>query len=526
MPQPSITFNLGQGGLGQPAQGQDYISGMQFYGTAPGTFVANIPQAVFSLPDAVTKGITNDYADETAATGTYLITTKGNTGDTIVAIITEALPNGKTQTVNLGLYTVGSSDTTIALQGAAWAAIINAGTYSHGYSASFTTATLTITARKGLGINLNSGTPLGITLTGAFAGTITQFSGGVYSKKILWYYQIAEIYRNYPQAKVWVMFTASPSILFTELQTLQAAANNGECRRIGVYSFTARTAANVITDLGAMNTIGTTLFNNYMPCEFIYSPNIQTVSDLSTLINLQNTTYPYASVCIGQDGANVGTTATPGGAQLYVNSGVSVGAVGAAVATKAKGAISQNIGEVGAFNLSNGLELAVPAFTNGQLASALTANLLNQLDGYRYIFLTTYTNFTGTYFNSDYTAAPQTSDYNSLARNEVIQKAVRGLYAGILPLLKSRINLNSDGTLTEVSMQQFKTNASPTLIQMATAGDLSSGMVLNGKLAKGVITIDPTQNVLSTNKIVIAIKLLPVGYANFITVNIGFVPTL
>ena len=508
MSQAAITFNLNPNGLGQPPLGTDYIRGLQLYGTAPGSFGTTATQAVYSLSDAETKGITNNYSDETAATGTYEITTKGATGDTINITITEPNPNSTSTDVDLGTYTIVSGDSTIALLGASLAAFINAGTYIHGYSATFNTATLTITARQGMGIALNSGSPITVTATGTHAGTTTQFSGGAYSKKAIWHYHISEYFRAYPNGKLWINFTSSPSSNFTELTTL-VNASEGECKAIGVYSFTARTVAQVASDLTAMQAIAVTAAAAYKWCNFIYAPNIAAVTDLSTLKNGQTYTNYYTNVCVGQDGDGAG-------AQLYVNSGVSISCIGNLLGTSSKAAVSQNIGEVGAFNLTDGTELAVPAFSNGSLASSLATSLLDQLDGYRYIFLTTYTGYSGTFYNNDYSFCVQTSDYNTLSRNLTIGKAQRGVYSGTLPLLKSRLYLNADGTLTNTTSEQFRSAGYPALNQMVVDGDLSAQDII----------VDPTQDVLSTNTVAETIKLLPVGIANYIEVNIGYVPKL
>lgn len=506
MARSAVSINLGQGGLGQAALNTDSYSGLQLYGTAPGSFATTACQPVYSLEDAVNKGISNDYSDETPATGSYLITTKGNTGDTVLLSVVEPNPNGVSTTVGLGTYTVGSSESTIALQGAAWAVIINAGTYSHGYSASFTTATLTVTARKGLGIALNSGTPIVTTFNAGtgFAGTITQFSGGVYSKKAVWYYTISEFFRANASTKLWVQFTATVGSTYSELLTLQSTAK-GECKRIGVLNLTARTAANVTADGSLLQAIATTLRGLFTPAEFIYAPNIKAISNVSTLQNQQGQTNKDVAVVIMQDG-----NAT--GAQLYVNSGVSIPALGCVLGTSSAAAVSQDIGEIGAFNITNGVELAVPAFTTGELASSLSASVLDQLDAYRYIFATNLSNYSGTYINNDWTCIAQTSDYNRLCRNLVINKASVGIYTGVLPLLKSRLILNADGTLNEVTIQQFLTAAGTPVGQMQKDGDVSAYEV----------TVDPTQDVLSTNKIIVAVKIVPVGIADFIQINLGF----
>ncbi len=175
----NITFVLGQGGLGRPLTGQDHISGLVFYcanGSLPSGFsTTNRIKQLFSVADAETAGILANYNDETAATGSYLVTAAGSNGDT--ATITVAEPFGVT--VTLGTYTKTASETTVNNVATAIAAMINAGTNTHGYTAVASTATVTITAKKGLGVFLNTGTPLVVTVVGAIAGTLTQFTGGV-----------------------------------------------------------------------------------------------------------------------------------------------------------------------------------------------------------------------------------------------------------------------------------------------------------------------------------------------------------
>jgi predicted Zn-dependent protease len=103
-----VTFIKGQGGLGRPLPGEDFISGLLFYiNTLPSGFsTSNRVQQIFSLADAVALGINLSYSDETQATATYLVTTAGATGD--VANITVTEVNG---IVNLGTYIKASTDT-------------------------------------------------------------------------------------------------------------------------------------------------------------------------------------------------------------------------------------------------------------------------------------------------------------------------------------------------------------------------------------------------------------------------------
>jgi len=51
-------------------------------------------------------------------------------------------------------------------------------------------------------------------------------------------------------------------------------------------------------------------------------------------------------------------------------------------------------------------------------------------------------------------------------------------------------------------------------------------MVRNGEASAIGVTIDPTQNVLTTNKLYVAINIVPTGVARNIVVNIGFKTSL
>jgi hypothetical protein len=51
-------------------------------------------------------------------------------------------------------------------------------------------------------------------------------------------------------------------------------------------------------------------------------------------------------------------------------------------------------------------------------------------------------------------------------------------------------------------------------------------MEREGEISKFAVTINPAQDVLTTSKISIAVKIVPVGVAREIEVNIGFAVSL
>jgi hypothetical protein len=238
---------------------------------------------------------------------------------------------------------------------------------------------------------------------------------------------------------------------------------------------------------------------------------------VSALTDLRLLTDQHVSVNIAQDGAALGST-------LYTSTGKSIGSMGAQLGTIAASAVSQSIAEVGAFNISDGTEFDTPAFSTGELVRNITPTLQGQLHDYGYVFLRKFAGtvtITGSYWNSERTAIISTSDYNTISRNRTINKAVRGVREAVLPLLSSRVYLNTDGTLQTTDIANFQTAAGSPLSRMQSDGDLSGDQ---GSGQKGyAIVIDPTQQVLSNKTLNMTIKLLPVGVTEFINITIGFV---
>jgi hypothetical protein len=512
MPLPEVNYTLAKGGLGQQLPGTDYYSGKVFWcadNKLPSGFSTSkriIP--VFQIQDAEALGILADYSDETPATGTYLVTGVGATGDIIT--ITSLEPNGKV--VVLATYTRLSTDTTAALVAAGIKNAINALTGTTGYSVSLSTATVTITARKGLGIFVNSGTPLVVTITGTIAGTLTQYSGGVASLQAVWHYHIDWFFKKQQnnQGVLYLYFNTTPggTPAFTEISDLQVFTN-GKLKQIGLYQDFAAYAS---SHLNTIQGVCTTLESQHMGVSVFYSGNLQGTSQSALTLDLGTLTDQNVTVDIGQDGAALGN-------YLFTISGKSIGSLGAMLGTTAAAAVSQSIAEVGAFNVSDGTEFDTAAFSTGELVRNVSQGRLDQLNDYGYTFLRKFmatTITTGTYFNGSRTAISLTSDYCFIERVRTIDKAKSVTRDVLLPLLGSRIPLNADGTMQQTTVANIQTVAGTPLNQMVTDGDISAYQVV----------IDPAQKILVTGILYITLKIVPVGIAKTISVTIGYVPKL
>jgi hypothetical protein len=500
----NISFVKGKGGLGRPLAGKDYISGLLFYtATLPSGFTStNRIKQIFSVADAVALGINNTFADETQATGVYTISGAGATGDSITMNYTE--PEGKV--VVLGTYVKLATDTTTLLVATGIVGAINAGTYLHGYSATIgALGAFTVRARKGLGLYANTVGLLTATIAGTIAGSVTTpFAGGVASLQATWYYHISEFFRISPKGFLWLNFQAVPTTYtYTELQAFQEFTN-GAMRQVGIF---VDSKALAVADTTAIQSVCNLLDAEKMPLSVLYAGDIKLVTNISTLTDLATLSNNKVSVVVGQDGAGQGNA-------IYYATGKSVTTLGATLGAVSLSAVSDNIGWVGKFDMSNGVELDTIAFANGVkfTDATITPTLLDAIDLKRYVFLRNFANKAGSFHNDSHTAIIQSSDYAYIENNRVIDKVIRGVDEALTPSLNSPLLLNANGTLSN-STVAFLTG-------QATV--ITDEMVRNGEASAVSVTIDPNQNVASTSRVVIAVDIVPVGVARNIVVNIGF----
>ena len=136
-----------------------------------------------------------------------------------------------------------------------------------------------------------------------------------------------------------------------------------------------------------------------------------------------------------------------------------------------------------------------------------------------YITPRKYVGKAGYFFTDDRLACEQTDDYAHITARRTIDKAYRIAYAALLELMMDELAVNEDGTLQHgiiMAWQQMMENAVNRT--MTAVGELSADA--DGAGCKAYI--DPKQNVLSTSKIVLVLKVRPFGYARYIDVKLGF----
>lgn len=512
---PNINFVKSTSGLGRALPGTDYVSGYAHYypsgGTLPTGFTSSDRiKKIFSVADAETLGITDTHLGETKAVAKMVVGGTPAVGDTVAITYTGILG---IETV-LSTYTMVAADvvsTTTAA--AALAAAINAGTQTHGFSATNSTASLLVTTKGGEGIFPNSGTPYASTITGGTTGTWTQPTGsgstvlGVASWIDTLHYHISEYFRIQAKGELYVgLYEEEASTYTFAALTLMQTYAVGAIKQMAVFEKNVAFAA---AQCAALQAIATANEAVYKPLQIMLNAEISATGSVATLVDLSTQTAPNVSVCIAQDGANAGY-------YIYKATGKSVGSVGAMLGAVSFAVVSESIAWVGKFNMALGAELDTIAFSNGQFYTALADSQFESLNNYSYVFLRKIVNIAGSYWSDSKTTVTPTSDYSTIENNRVYQKITRVVRANMLPALSSPLKVNADGTLTNATIGYFETLANNPLVQMEADNELSAHKII----------INPAQDVLATSTLELTLQNVPLGVARIIKVNVGFVKSV
>jgi len=140
----------------------------------------------------------------------------------------------------------------------------------------------------------------------------------------------------------------------------------------------------------------------------------------------------------------------------------------------------------------------------------------------------TFRNFTGKagyYFSDDCLATKETDDYRSLARRRTIDKAYRIGYSTLLEELNEEVPITAEGKLSPSLVKSWESSVETAIINEMTAnGNL--GADPSDPSDTGVTCyINSNQNVVSTSRIEVILRVKPYGYAKYIDVKLGFKTT-
>lgn len=198
------------------------------------------------------------------------------------------------------------------------------------------------------------------------------------------------------------------------------------------------------------------------------------------------------------------------GDTVKASEGTAVGLMAGRLATLP---VQRNIARV-----KNGALKPIAMFLGGKPVEE-NASAVSDLYDAGYITPRKYVGKAGYFFTDDRLACEQTDDYAHITARRTIDKAYRIAYTALLDLMMDELAVNDDGTLRHgiiMAWQQMMENAVNRA--MTAAGELSADE--NGAGCKAYI--DPKQNVLSTSKIELVLKVRPFGYARYVDVKLGF----
>lgn len=134
----------------------------------------------------------------------------------------------------------------------------------------------------------------------------------------------------------------------------------------------------------------------------------------------------------------------------------------------------------------------------------------------------TYTGKAGFYISDDLMATPATDDYALTPRRRTIDKAYRIAYQTLVNYINDEIPVTSGGGIPSDTCKNIENSVERAIYaQMTVNGNL--GIDSNNPSDTGVTCyIDPSQDVVSTSRLNVTIKVKPYGYAKYIEVNLGF----
>lgn len=319
------------------------------------------------------------------------------------------------------------------------------------------------------------------------------------------YYHISEFFRVSPGALLYVCFG------LTDVAEELYNASGGKIRQY----------ATVITALSAVEgthqAIINTLNNKYSPAVAIvgYEPAV-TPASVNDVDDLSLKTAPYVAVVAFGDANGKGAALAGALGKPYIS------AYGLVLGLTSKAKVQQSIGELASFNISDGVEyiktengVTKPAikYVTGQ---SYSDGITLQFDNKRYIVPRFYAGNGGVFIEKDNTAYAPTKDLSNIRNVRTISKALRGVRSRLLTRLKTNVPVDDAGKLDADFVEYLKNLAGTDLVQMQRDGEIS----------RYGVSIDPNQNVLSTDLLDVDIKIIPIGVNHFINVKLGFTRSL
>lgn len=121
---------------------------------------------------------------------------------------------------------------------------------------------------------------------------------------------------------------------------------------------------------------------------------------------------------------------------------------------------------------------------------------------------------TGFYVTQGRMKAPEGSDFAFVTERRVLDKACRIARNAALRYLNSSVRVDGAGNILEQDAQA---------IEAHIGGQLAAGLVSPGEASAADVQVQRDGNILSTRALGLKVRVRPLGYISYITIDIGFV---
>jgi hypothetical protein len=140
------------------------------------------------------------------------------------------------------------------------------------------------------------------------------------------------------------------------------------------------------------------------------------------------------------------------------------------------------------------------------------STILNEIHDAGYIIARSYPGVSGYFFSDDPTVVASDSDFSSIARGRTIDKALTIVYAFFVNELNDNVQVDPTTGRLPIELCRF--------LEGECTNALTRG--LGASITTASVFIDPDQNILSTDKLSVEVRVVPVGYFKEIEVELGF----
>ena len=335
---------------------------------------------------------------------------------------------------------------------------------------------------------------------------------GLIDCKHIWYHA-NEFFRLAPDALLFIMLTTD---VFSAAKLSAITDFNDNIRLIGYNS--AVTVVGV-TQIDALQTKAKAMFDDAaLPVRVVFSGTLSTIDPSTATDGADRVLYD----CV-QD-------ITVGSLALAVHTGNSgqCGATGTWLGLYAGRPVHQKPSWVQTGDIS-GLNWSDYAFVD-VVGTSIKNYTQTQIDAKAAIGINIprkYPRSTGTYMSDGRSSTLSTNDFKILNYGRVIDKASVLVYDATLPSVDRPAYVDATtGKLTPDTIEYLRAVAYNAIQDNMIGGKSGNNVELSvdgrtGRLQIDAITIDPAQNVISTEKIEIIIGLVPVGSSKTISIKIG-----